>query len=311
MDSVEHFPPSRLICPAMRIKHNKNSLRKIIDKSFYLVIDSSYYFSNAGDDGNNSARSHHMSLLYWCNNKESEENFRCGSCQCRTIGTTYYFCNECNLGYHKECVESPPLIKSLFHPKHHLQLVRIKEGIGLQLMNCCYCGSSTSFFSYYCFICRFSLGIVCEKKPTFLSNKKMHEHVLNYFPRKNNLICDACGVVDNESLTYVCLQCDFIVHKSCIYLPFVIRISRHDHRLSFTFSHPSKNLSCGVCRQKIGENYGKYFCVKGCTYEVHSKCATRRDVWNGIELEDEPEEEVYESINSFEVIGDGIIQVNL
>lgn len=83
---------------------------------------------------------------------------------------------------------------------------------------------------------------------------------------------------------------------------------RNDHRLSFTFSHPSKNMSCGICRQKIEDNYGKYSCIKGCTtYEVHSKWATQRDVWNGVDLEDEPEE-VYESINSFEVIGGGIIQ---
>ncbi|KAF3540032.1 hypothetical protein F2Q69_00025441 [Brassica cretica] len=92
----------------------------------------------------------------------------------------------------------------------------------------------------------------------------------------------------------------------CIYLPFVIRISRHDHRLSFTYSLP-RILSCGVCRQKVDEDYGSYSCTKDCSYAVHSKCATREDVWDGKELEEEPEED-YENLNSFEVIGDGIIQ---
>ncbi|KAF2560271.1 hypothetical protein F2Q70_00019002 [Brassica cretica] len=104
----------------------------------------------------------------------------------------------------------------------------------------------------------------------------------------------------------VCLQCDFVVHKNCIYLPFVIRISRHDHRLSFTYSLP-RILSCGVCRQNVDGNYGNYSCTKDCSYAVHSKCATREDVWDGKELEEKPEED-YENLNSFEVIGDGIIQ---
>ncbi|CAN6851200.1 unnamed protein product, partial [Brassica oleracea] len=249
---------------------------------------------------------HRLYPLYWCNNKEVGDESLCHACTCKEIGTTYYFCVECKLSYHKECLESPPLIKSSYHPKHHLQLMHnnLRRNI-----SCFYCDASggkkyVSLY-YYSFTCKFGLDPVCARRNSFLNYPKRHEHDLNFFPRKADLTCDVCGVVDSELLIYLCLQCDFVVHKNCIYLPFVIRISRHDRRLSFTYSLP-RILSCGVCRQNVDGNYGNYSCTKDCSYAVHSRCATREDVWDGKELEEKPEED-YENLNSFEVIGDGII----
>ncbi|CAN6821915.1 unnamed protein product [Brassica oleracea] len=309
---MEHPPPSPFICPVIRSKDSGFPDYKIINGYVSYMIDSSCSLH-----GVSSHHGHRLDPLYWCNNKESEdEPSWCGACQCKESSTTYYFCNECSVSYHKECVESSPLIKSPLHPKHYLQLfahrgLTMTHYLDCKIISCSYCGSSvggdrTTLF-YYCFICKFSLYPVCARRASFLNYQKRHEHTLNHFPRKNDLICDVCGVVDSKSLIYVCLQCDFVVHKNCIYLPFVIKIARHDHRLSFTYSHLRVLLSCGVCHQKIEENYGKYYCTKDCNYVVHSKCATRRNVWDGKELEEEPEEE-YENLNSFEVIGDGIIQ---
>ncbi|CAF2055180.1 hypothetical protein HID58_069871 [Brassica napus] len=53
----------------------------------------------------------------------------------------------------------------------------------------------------------------------------------------------------------------------------------------------SHELSCGVCRKTVDVNYGSYSCNKGCHYAVHSKCATRKEVWDGKDLEGVPEEE--------------------
>lgn len=122
MNSIENTPVSPLICPAERFKFNKLDSCKTIDDK-YLIIDNSDDFSYVKDDNFSHSR-HQLYLLFWCNNKEySEDEFRCGACECKSIGTTYYFCNECKVIYHKECVESPPLIKSLYHPKHNLQLL--------------------------------------------------------------------------------------------------------------------------------------------------------------------------------------------
>lgn len=81
-----------------------------------------------------------------------------------------------------------------------------------------------------------------------------------------------------------------MVHRTCIYLPRVIRITRHPHRLSFTSSLSPGDFSCGVCRKTVDINYGQYSCTKGCHYAIHSKCATREDVWDGKDLEGVPEE---------------------
>uniref|UniRef100_A0A0D3BF21 DC1 domain-containing protein n=1 Tax=Brassica oleracea var. oleracea TaxID=109376 RepID=A0A0D3BF21_BRAOL len=190
---MEHPPPSPFICPVIRSKDSGFPDYKIINGYVSYMIDSSCSLH-----GVSSHHGHRLDPLYWCNNKESEdEPSWCGACQCKESSTTYYFCNECCVSYHKECVESSPLIKSPLHPKHYLEL---------------------------------------------------------------------------------------FAHRG----------------LTMTHYHD-------FCHQRIEENYGKYYCTKDCNYVVHSKCATRRNVWDGKELEEEPEEE-YENLNSFEVIGDGIIQ---
>jgi len=90
-------------------------------------------------------------------------------------------------------------------------------------------------------------------------------------------------------------------------LPHVIRISRHPHRISFTPSFDQRDWSCGVCRRKIENDFGGYSCIKdGCSYGAHSRCATQSNVWDGKELEGEPEEDI-EEIEPFVRISDGII----
>ncbi|KAJ0230181.1 hypothetical protein HA466_0310020 [Hirschfeldia incana] len=315
MDSVQLPPPIILVCPFLR--YNFFPIRIYDRDPEFLIINSPHYYPFTVPESALPYRhfGHSLYPLYWCNNKVTGEESLCGACQCKEIGSTYYFCNECKVPYHKECVESPCLIKSLYHPKHHLQLLRNRFSnpfdVDVQKIPCSYCDSNcgdyrTKLF-YYCFICKFSMDPVCATKPSFMNYHKRHDHTLNHFPRKADLKCDVCGVVDSNSLIYVCLQCDFVVHKNCIYLPFVIRISRHNHRLSFTYSG-LRILSCGVCRQEVDGNYGKYSCIKDCPYVVHSKCATRRDVWDEKELEEEPEEEEYENLNSYEVISAGIIE---
>ncbi|XP_019094674.1 PREDICTED: uncharacterized protein LOC104758330 isoform X1 [Camelina sativa] len=150
---------------------------------------------------------------------------------------------------------------------------------------------------YHCSVCNFSLHSLCVKDspPLTIKNLKSHDHTLTLFPRKLPLPCDACGFsldARNDSV-YSCLICNYMVHRRCIYLPRVIKITRHQHRLSYTSSLvPSGDeLSCGVCRKLVDVNYGQFSCNKGCHYAVHSKCATNNEVWDGKDLEGVPEEE--------------------
>ncbi|KAG2292017.1 hypothetical protein Bca52824_038686 [Brassica carinata] len=64
-----------------------------------------------------------------------------------------------------------------------------------------------------------------------------------------------------------------MVHSMCIYLPRVIKLTRHPHRHSHTSSLvPSDHeFSCGVCHKTADINYGQYSCNRGCHYAVHPK----------------------------------------
>ncbi|CAH8352477.1 unnamed protein product [Eruca vesicaria subsp. sativa] len=66
------------------------------------------------------------------------------------------------------------------------------------------------------------------------------------------------------------------------------------------------NSVCGVCRKKVDWTCGGFSCQRCPGYVVHSRCATREDVWNGEELEEVPEEE--EDIEPYVVIDDNTIQ---
>ncbi|CAN6887847.1 unnamed protein product [Brassica oleracea] len=243
-------------------------------------------------------------------------NDSCDVCNRKINHLTDFWCQECMRAYHKKCVECPPESKVPYHPKHPLQLhfpsPKSTIHVGSSHYNKCNCcGENTHEGLYYsCSICDFYLHPVCAKSLNIFSINypKRHDHILTYFPRINSLTCDVCALSDDKCFIYVCYQCDFVVHKTCIYLPSIIRISRHDHRLSFTLiPHPNKNWSCGVCRQRVDQNYGRYSCVKDCDYVVHSKCATRKDLWDGEELEGEPDTEE-ENIKAFKEIDDGVIE---
>ncbi|CAA7051493.1 unnamed protein product [Microthlaspi erraticum] len=165
---------------------------------------------------------------------------------------------------------------------------------------------------YYCSVCDYAMNIACVEKPLVLSidHSKWHEHSLALFPRKACLTCDLCGLDDSTCPFYICPPCDFVAHQRCLSLPRVIRMSRHLHRISFTPSFDEKELSCGVCRRKIDNDYGGYSCIKdGCCYAAHSRCATQSNVWDGIELEGVVEDiGEDEEVEPFVRISDGIIQ---
>ncbi|CAA7014049.1 unnamed protein product [Microthlaspi erraticum] len=97
-----------------------------------------------------------------------------------------------------------------------------------------------------------------HEHPLVVDRPKTHEHPLNLIPREVSFTCNACGTKGNVS-PYVCISCSFMIHTRCSNLPRVIRINRHPHRLSHTFSLGSeKKLDCGVCRKGIDGRYGAY-----------------------------------------------------
>lgn len=307
--SLDHTPVSDILCPRERYEKDKNrQVIKVHGKSYH-IINTSYVVDDAENDKHN-----HLHSLFRSSEKEEDKDslIFCYSCLTRLIkGNPYYFyCNHCRFHYHKECVESPPVFRSSDHPKHPLQLLWFPHLSPIDLTQCHSCGKKNSYSLYYCSICDFMIHPLCAKNPTpfTIDNSKRHKHTLHYFPRRSALVCDVCGLEDNTDYLYVCLLCDFTVHKRCVYLPYIIKVTRHTHRLNFTPTLPHKEwINCGVCHAKINEHYGGYSCLKECVYAIHSRCAMRNDVSDGKEYEGEPEE-AFEDVKMFEEEGDGIIR---
>ncbi|KAG7549170.1 Zinc finger PHD-type [Arabidopsis thaliana x Arabidopsis arenosa] len=221
---------------------------------------------------------------------------------------THFHCPTCDGDNHEEHDKAPVEIKHPLHPKHSLQLVLLNKYCGTRECYCC--DEDLIRLFYYCSACDIAINFFCAKKPPvlYIDHPKWHEHTLALFPRYALLTCNLCALADASSPIYMCPPCDFVVHLRCISLPRVIRISRHFHRLSFTPCFDQGDLVCGVCRRKIDNDYGGYSCIKdGCLYAAHSRCATQKNVWDGKELEGEPEEIEEEVEPPFVRISEGII----
>ncbi|KAF3555289.1 hypothetical protein F2Q69_00011307 [Brassica cretica] len=152
---------------------------------------------------------------------------------------------------------------------------------------CKLCGNGVSYGSttYYCRLCRSYFHKDCLT----ITSPKIHEHTLTYLQRKHSFGFDACGFVRPDEIDmFGCLLCDFFVHRSCIFLPRVIKLTRHSHYLSHVFHILDDEAKCGVCQGRFSSGYGGYACIdKTCDYVVHSTCATNINVWDGIDVEGE------------------------
>ncbi|XP_010485040.2 PREDICTED: uncharacterized protein LOC104763358 [Camelina sativa] len=191
-------------------------------------------------------------------------------------------------------------------PRHPLKKISLGESYFI-FGKCHFCRDTLGQQYYYCSICNFSVDLKCwiDKPQLTIYQPKSHEHTFTLMARRDSFTCNACGMVGDRN-PYVCLECNFMLHKDCIYLPRVININRHKHRISRTYHLGPGFGDCGVCREEINWTFGAFFCKSCPDYAVHSICATRKDVWDGEEHEDDPEEEEeedpYKVINEREII---------
>ncbi|KAF8083277.1 hypothetical protein N665_0786s0021 [Sinapis alba] len=176
---------------------------------------------------------------------------------------------------------------------------------------CTWCGKCfQGDWFYRCLICSFCLDLPCAERlpPLTVANPKGHHHSLLFLPRPLLVPCDACGLVDVREPSYACFQCNYMAHQSCIDLPRVIKITRHPHRLHYIPYRSPLSFSCRICYKDVDIKYGQYSCnQEDCSYVVHSRCATHVNVWDGTDLEWQPEDSNEEDIASFKNLGNGVI----
>ncbi|KAG7552396.1 DC1 [Arabidopsis thaliana x Arabidopsis arenosa] len=210
-----------------------------------------------------------------------------------------FFCPRCKLMVHDKCVSvfDSLEITHPFHVRHPLKL--LTEGAPDYIdPECHVCGRDTESFLYHCDICKFNLDMVCVVEyhrqhtvtPVALSNLKVHAHTLTLIPRLIYFVCDACGT-EGDRTPYVSLQCDLMFfHQDCASFPLVIYVNRREHRVSYTYPLGPGEWNCEICLEDIDWSYGAYSCSLCPTYALHSRCATRNDVWDGEDLDGLPEE---------------------
>ncbi|XP_023641948.1 uncharacterized protein LOC111831554 [Capsella rubella] len=263
----------------------------------------------------------------------------------KSLSCSYHYrCKKCDVGFHIECHLCPRKMTHPYHPQHPLSLTALNgetriiydvsnkldyiekslmaasssSGIhdpGNIFRNCTWCGQNLDRCEYFyrCSICNFCLCDPCSQNfpLPIIQKPKSHHHPLIFISRPLLVPCDACGLVERSEPSYACFQCNYVVHRYCIGLPRVIKITRHPHRLSFTpFLSSTIFPSCPICYKAVDIKYSQYVCNHDdCSYVVHSKCATHRRVWDGIELEWEPEAfDKTEDVAPFIKVGDDMIK---
>ncbi|KAG2238949.1 hypothetical protein Bca52824_089809 [Brassica carinata] len=215
-----------------------------------------------------------------------------------------YKCHLCELSFHKDCAESPTKINYSCHPNHLLK--RLTRVPGYTDGKCCLCGSKLHMVFYHCSICNFSVDLDCAKSPppVTLLDPKAHGHQLTLLPQRI-FVCNACGMSDDPN-PYVCLQCNFMIHRSCRSIPHIIKINRHVHRIRYYQSLNAGDWKCGVCQKEIIWTCGAYSCLKCPGLAFHAKCATKFGIWDGTEHEDINEDTT--DSDSYKVIEEGVIK---
>ncbi|KAH0901297.1 hypothetical protein HID58_040800 [Brassica napus] len=243
-------------------------------------------------------------------------DFNCGFCGEESQGRCRYRCYLCRLEFEIRCSMLSLEIDYPYHPKHPLKFLT-KEERHFSDGKCRICGKYLRWKFYHCSICKFSVDVDCVRDPPPLTIlfPKAHEHQLSLTPRKISFDCDACGMAGDRS-PYSCQQCYFMIHQSCIDLPEIINVNRHEHRLSRRLHLSLGSWVCGFCHKNVDWSYGAYSCSICPNYVIHSKCAIRYDVWDKLELKGIPEEpgdiepfkEHYLQLNEEGIISGGSIR---
>ncbi|XP_017233804.1 uncharacterized protein LOC108207887 [Daucus carota subsp. sativus] len=213
----------------------------------------------------------------------------CSLCGESVIGFPTYTCTSNNIGcqsfyLHKSCAQLPTQIVRHLKDPHPLALQPRSSSC-----RCDICLRPAVNFTYGCEDCDIDICVICAfgSKDRVISHQGHPEHTLT-LQRQALFSCNAC-YERTEDYSYVCLPCDFWIHKKCAASPPIIPApTYHHHPLTLIFSVPLQHRyffrDCAVCKEWIPTRSWSYYCHK-CTFFVHLNCST-----STISFQDEMEE---------------------
>ncbi|TYI02784.1 hypothetical protein ES332_A11G291400v1 [Gossypium tomentosum] len=235
--------------------------------------------------------------------READGEIECVGCQ-DVINGPAYISEEDNFAMHKVCAEMPPQIqKDAFHP-HPLKFKLI------DVIVCDACSRLLfSYISYRCMYCDFNIDFRCAKAIINDENKiekrddedlqrtrtlhfchphqltrckvspmtEFGEDMIENIWEPNKLKCVACKWKLQDTQTFMCLPCKFIIHESCMNdLPMQVQSSLfHPHHILHPrpFFNAGGEVQCYACRKKV--NGFSFYCNK-CDVDLHVSCAKYR-----------------------------------
>nr|XP_017245347.1 PREDICTED: uncharacterized protein LOC108217006 [Daucus carota subsp. sativus] len=233
------------------------------------------------------------------------EDAKCRGCNKSIIGSPTYICSvshddlDCRGFYlHKTCAALS--IQDDYHG-HPLRVIEEEDDIKGGDSACFICNKQivAGFLTYTCIHaddvaytcddCKFHVCVLCAFGQRVLSHQGHPEHTLTLMKRESLFTCDACYEEARDS-SYVCVTCEFCIHKTCALSPSTIEASNHHHHpLTLVYSIPDMHRyfsrSCNICNKVVHPNLWSYYCQK-CTYFAHIKCATSSVIINEIEADD-------------------------
>lgn len=202
---------------------------------------------------------------------------KCNGCgRYFSIGEQVYGCSNkyCTYFYlHEECAEMPRKIRHPMHPQHIIQQYK-----PYFWPNCAICEKTIVSLGYHCTSseCRFQIDMSCVQDIGGVeAADDDDDDELRLLKRRCLFRCDACGTgTTHEGGSYVCVLCQYWIHKRCASLPNTMKREDHHHTLSLSFHVPLEYIKfeykCDVCFRELV--HWIYHCPL-CRYAVHIKCA--------------------------------------
>ncbi|KAB1221170.1 hypothetical protein CJ030_MR2G012831 [Morella rubra] len=192
----------------------------------------------------------------------------CKDCKSRSI----YKCEKCPFKLDIECASRWPQ-SNTNNVCQHMKYLPILKRIDF---TCQICQKESKDIAQLCGKCRLLAHVECATRTIRdpKTNNCPHEFVLI-----NERILFKCQVCRDErkDVAYLCSLCQLLVHNECAKVRRTIKISKHEHSLTLTYSvrdvSDSEAVFCKLCSQRLETAYAAYYC-QSCTFVAHFECAT-------------------------------------